>query len=71
MITYGGGYIIDGTKFISAAMDYKGDIAWDLMLNPELMNTPNPVTLATILTLPATAPEMNCGGNIPPPKYCR
>ena len=33
LLAVGGGSIIDGTKFISAAMDYKGDNAWELMLN--------------------------------------
>ena len=64
LLAVGGGSIIDGTKFISAAMDYKGDNAWELMLNSELMSTMNPVALASILTLPATASEMNCGGVI-------
>ena len=64
LLAIGGGSIIDGTKFISLAMDYKGDNAWQLMLNPELMSTMKPVALASILTLPATASEMNCGGVI-------
>ena len=64
LLAVGGGSIIDGTKFIALSMGYKGDSAWELMLNPELMETMNPIALAAILTLPATASEMNCGGVI-------
>lgn len=64
LLAVGGGSIVDGTKFIAAAMDYNGNNAWDLMLDPKLMSTMNPIPLSTVLTLPATASEMNSGAVI-------
>lgn len=64
LLAVGGGSIIDGTKFIAAAIDYSGNNAWELMLDQKLMSTMNPIPLSTILTLPATASEMNCGAVI-------
>ncbi|RIJ41881.1 iron-containing alcohol dehydrogenase [Pontibacter oryzae] len=58
-LAVGGGSVIDGTKFIVAAMEYKGADPWDILAKRE------PVTNATpfgaILTLPATGSEMNSG----------
>lgn len=64
LLAVGGGSVVDGTKFIAAAMDYKGSNAWELMLDAKLMSTMKPVKLAAVLTLPATASEMNCGAVI-------
>ncbi len=64
LLAVGGGSVVDGTKFIAAAIDYKGTNAWELMLNPKMMSEMNPTPLAAILTLPATASEMNCGAVI-------
>ncbi len=59
LLAAGGGSVIDGTKFIAAASNYKGD-PWDIV-----MKDPSPITTAipfgAILTLPATGSEMNCG----------
>lgn len=63
-LAVGGGSIIDGTKFIVAAMDYKGDNAWELMLDSRLMSKMSPMPFGTVLTLPATASEMNNGAVI-------
>ncbi len=62
LLAVGGGSVLDGTKFISAASNYEGDDPWDIWVN----NAPfkNPVPLASVLTLPATGSEMNNGGVI-------
>ena len=64
LLAVGGGSVIDGTKFIALAMDYNGDNAWELMLDPKKMSQMNATPLASVLTLPATASEMNSGGVI-------
>ncbi|MCM4150258.1 NADH-dependent alcohol dehydrogenase [Arenibacter sp. N53] len=62
MLAVGGGSVIDGTKFLSAAALYKGDTPWDLLTQ----KTPTLEGLAfgTVLTLPATGSEMNSGAVI-------
>jgi NADP-dependent alcohol dehydrogenase len=59
ILAVGGGSVIDGTKFISAAANFKGD-PWEIVAND-----PSPISTAvpfgTVLTLPATGSEMNCG----------
>jgi NADP-dependent alcohol dehydrogenase len=67
LLAVGGGSAIDGTKFISLASFYKGD-ASDLLkfglspIPPEV--TGKAVPIGTVLTLPATGSEMNCGAVI-------
>ena len=62
LLAVGGGSVIDGTKFLSAAALYEGETPWDLLTNKK------PVTeamhFATVLTLPATGSEMNSGSVI-------
>lgn len=58
LLAVGGGSVIDGTKFIATAMKYEGD-PWEFMLDPSKAG--ESVTLATVLTLPATGSEMNKG----------
>jgi len=60
LLAVGGGSVIDGTKLIAAGLMYEGD-AWDLVLKGGYDNT---VPLGTVLTLPATASEMNDGAVI-------
>lgn len=62
LLAVGGGSVIDGTKFLSAAAHYKGDLPWDLLTDnkPILKGMP----FATVLTLPATGSEMNSGAVI-------
>jgi len=67
LLAVGGGSVIDGTKFIALASCYKGD-ASDL-LKYGLMPIPfdvagNVIPFGTVLTLPATGSEMNCGAVI-------
>ena len=58
----GGGSVIDGTKFLSAAAWYKGDEPWEILSQniPTLKGMP----FGTVLTLPATGSEMNSGAVI-------
>ncbi len=57
LLAVGGGSVIDGTKFIAAAVDYKGE-PWDFVKNPTLP-IGETLPIATVLTLPATGSEMN------------
>jgi NADP-dependent alcohol dehydrogenase len=58
MVAVGGGSVIDGTKFISAATNFKGD-AWDIVEKGTPLTSAIP--LGTVLTLSGTGSEMNCG----------
>lgn len=57
LLAVGGGSVIDGTKFISAASHFQGD-PWDILSKNAVFMKPLP--LGTVLTLPATGSEMNC-----------
>lgn len=61
LLAVGGGSIIDGTKFIAAGSCFEGD-PWQLMGGRATAVKALP--LATVLTLPATGSEMNCGAVI-------
>lgn len=61
LLAVGGGSVIDGTKFISAAINFPNE-PWDVVANSAQII--NPVPFATILTLPGTGSEMNCGSVI-------
>ena len=68
LLAVGGGSVIDGTKFIAAAADFKED-PWELLKfdpsEPMKMATINTaLPIGCILTLPATGSEMNCGAVI-------
>ncbi|WP_445733068.1 iron-containing alcohol dehydrogenase [Mariniflexile sp.] len=62
LLAVGGGSVIDGTKFLSAAALYEGKEPWDILTNniPTLKGMP----FGTVLTLPATGSEMNSGAVI-------
>ena len=62
LLAVGGGSVIDGTKFLSAAALYEGDTPWDLLTNKKPVTEGMP--FATVLTLPATGSEMNSGSVI-------
>ena len=62
ILAVGGGSIIDGTKFIAAAAKFDGDDPWTLLSKGAAVKDALP--FATVLTLPATASEMNCGAVI-------
>jgi len=57
LLAVGGGSVIDGTKFISAAVHFEGD-CWSIVQKAAPVKTTLP--LGTVLTLPATGSEMNC-----------
>jgi NADP-dependent alcohol dehydrogenase len=56
LLAVGGGSVIDGTKFIAAAVPFVGD-PWDILAKKAPITAALP--LGTILTLPATGSEMN------------
>jgi len=59
LLAVGGGSVIDGTKFLSAAALYEEETPWNLLTTgkPILKGMP----FASVLTLPATGSEMNSG----------
>lgn len=67
ILAVGGGSVIDGTKFITLAAYYEGD-ACDLLKYGFAYITSDVVKKAvpfgTVLTLPGTGSEMNCGAVI-------
>ena len=56
LLSVGGGSVLDGTKLIAAAVRYDGD-AWDLVRDGSLIGEVLP--FGDVMTLPATASEMN------------
>ena len=62
LLAIGGGSVIDGTKFIAAAVPFDGDDAWKILSEHKKITTALP--FGTILTLPATGSEMNNGAVI-------
>lgn len=62
MLAVGGGSVIDGVKFLSAAALYKGDEPWEILT--ERIPTLEGLPFGTVLTLPATGSEMNSGAVI-------
>ncbi len=59
ILAVGGGSVIDGVKFISAAVHFEGDPI-DI-LQKRIRIEDNAVPFGTVLTLPATGSEMNSG----------
>jgi len=62
LLAVGGGSVIDGTKFLSAAAVYEGETPWDILANN--IRTEKGMPFGTVLTLPATGSEMNSGAVI-------
>ena len=62
LLAVGGGSVIDGTKFLSAAAVYDGDTPWDILT--KTIKTQKGMPFGTVLTLPATGSEMNSGAVI-------
>lgn len=56
LLAVGGGSVLDGTKFIAAAVDFEGD-PWDILTKQAPVKSALP--FGTVLTLPATGSEMN------------
>lgn len=66
ILAVGGGSVLDGTKFIAAGAKYDGD-PWDFMGGQPKQKSvvvAAAIPFGTVLTLPATGSEMNCGGVI-------
>lgn len=61
VLAVGGGSVIDGTKFIVAAIPYHGE-PWEIVSRGIKISSAIP--FGTVLTLPATGSEMNSGGVI-------
>ena len=61
ILAVGGGSVIDGVKFISAAVNYDGDAAEILRKRILFKEGSNVIPFGTVLTLPATGSEMNSG----------
>lgn len=58
LLAVGGGSVIDGTKFVAAAVDYPGD-PWHI-LETRGKEITRALPIGTVLTLPATGSEANC-----------
>ncbi len=59
VLAAGGGSVVDGTKFIVAAVNYKGE-PWEILQTCGA-NVKEALPFGAVLTLPATGSEMNCG----------
>lgn len=62
LLAVGGGSVIDGTKFVAAAVNFHGD-PWEILLEMG-QNIESALPFGTVLTLPATGSEMNNGSVI-------
>ena len=61
LLAVGGGSVIDGTKYIAAAIPFTGE-PWDILAkHAEIKNA---IPFGCVLTLPATGSEMNSGAVI-------
>lgn len=56
LLAVGGGSVVDGTKFIAAAVNFEGD-PWDILAKQAAVKSAVP--FGAVLTLPATGSEMN------------
>ena len=62
LLAVGGGSVIDGTKFVAAAVPYTGE-PWNILLSGG-RDIQAALPMGTVLTLAATGSEMNNGGVI-------
>ena len=62
VLAVGGGSVIDATKLIVSSWHYNGD-PWDFLIKPEVAPQKY-LPFGTVLTIPATGSEMNCGAVI-------
>ena len=67
LLAAGGGSVIDGTKFIAAAVKYNGEDPWEML--SKYAKVEDALPLGSVLTLPATGSEMN-GGSVVTRKSC-
>ena len=64
ILAVGGGSVIDGVKFISAAVNFEGDPIEILKKRILFKDVSKVIPFGTVLTLPATGSEMNSGAVI-------
>lgn len=65
LLAVGGGSVMDGTKFIALASKYSGENPQKLLFHGfNFVPQEEALPLGTVLTLPATGSEMNCGAVI-------
>lgn len=65
LLAVGGGSVIDGTKFVNLAANYKGENTADLLINNSALGkVQTSISIGTVITLPATGSEMNSGAVI-------
>ena len=57
ILAVGGGSVLDGVKFIAAAIDYPGGDPWSMLSPRQFITEAKP--LGCVMTLPATGSEMN------------
>lgn len=62
LLAVGGGSVIDGTKFLSAAALFEGETPWDIL--SKNIRSFKGLPFGSVLTLPATGSEMNSGAVI-------
>ena len=61
LLAVGGGSVLDGTKLIASALANPGIDPWDIVLQGRIETA---IPYASVMTLPATGSEMNCGSVI-------
>jgi NADP-dependent alcohol dehydrogenase len=59
VLAIGGGSVIDGVKFIAAAIPFEGDSPWQIVTEKHKVGMGEALPLGTVLTLPATGSEFN------------
>jgi NADP-dependent alcohol dehydrogenase len=57
LLSVGGGSVLDGTKFVAAAIPFTGEDPWQIVASRAKITTALPI--GAVLTLPATGSEMN------------
>lgn len=57
LLSVGGGSVLDGTKFIAAAIPFEGEDPWHIL--SQRAKIKKAIPLGAVLTLPATGSEMN------------
>ncbi len=59
VLAVGGGSVIDGSKLVAVGIPYQFDNLWDVVTGKVKIKQGEALPLGTVLTLPATASEMN------------
>ncbi len=62
LLAVGGGSVLDGTKFIAAAIPFTEGEEWDILSKGAEIKKAVPI--GSVMTLPATGSEMNCAAVI-------